>query len=68
MRLNGASCFLSDEKLLKTETTTWLEIPNGRRAIEEQILSPEERKQSKRAGLWQSQSGIQVEKLIIWVK
>ena len=67
MRLNGASCFVSDGKLLKTETSTWSENPNGRKAIEEQILAPEERKQSKRAGLWESQSGIQVEKLLIWV-
>ena len=30
------------EKQMKTETTTWSEFPNGEKAIEEQILAPEE--------------------------
>ena len=30
------------EKPMKTEITTWSEFPNGEKAIEEQILAPEE--------------------------
>ena len=48
---------------METETTTWSEFPNGGKAIVEQILASEERKKSKRAGLWESQSGIRVGKL-----
>ena len=44
------------------------EVPNGWKAIVEQILVSEERKKSKRAGLWKSQSGIQVGKSAIWVR
>ena len=54
-------------KSMETETTTWLEFPNGGKAIVEQILASEERIKSKTAGLWESQSGIQVGKLTIWV-
>ena len=36
--------------------------------IIEQILVSEERKKSKRAGLWESQSGIPVRKLTSWVR
>ena len=50
------------------ETETWPEFPNGGKAIVEQILASEERNKSKRAGLWESQSGIQVGKLTIWVR
>ena len=32
--------------------TTWSEVPNGGKVIVEQILASEERKKSKRAGLW----------------
>ena len=65
MRWNGASCCELVGKSMETETT-WSEFPNGGKAILEQILASGERKKSKRAGLWQSQSGIRVGKLIIW--
>ena len=55
-------------KSMETETTTWSEFPNGGKAIAEQILVSEEINRSKRAGLWESQSGIPVGKLTIWVK
>ena len=45
---------------METETTTWSEFPKGRKAIVEQILASEKRNKSKRAGLCESQSGIQV--------
>ena len=51
--------------LLENETTTWSEFPNRGKAIVEQILALEEINKSKRAGLWESQSGIRVEKLTI---
>ena len=50
------------------EITTWSEFPNGVKAIVEQILVLEERNKSKGAGLWESQSGIWVGKLTIWVR
>ena len=48
--------------------TTWSEFPNEGKAIVEQILASEEINKSKRAGLWESQSGIRVGKLTIWVR
>ena len=57
-----------DGKSMETEATTWSEIPNGWKAIVEQILVSEEINKSKRAGLWKSQSGIWVGKLSIWVR
>ena len=68
MRWNGASCCEFDGKSMETETTTWSEFPNGRKAIVEQILASEERNKSKQAGLGESQSVIQVGKLTIWVR
>ena len=62
---NGASHYEYDGKLTETETTTWSEFPNGEKAIVEQILAPEERIKSKRAGIWESQSGMQVRNLTI---
>ena len=56
-----------DGKSIETETT-WSEFPNGGKAIVEQILASEEINKSKRAGLWESQSGIRVGKLTIWVR
>ena len=53
---------------METETTTSSEFTNGGKAIVEQILASEERNKSKRAGLWESQSGIRVGKLTIWVR
>ena len=46
-------------------TTTLLEFLNERKAIVEQILASEEINQSKRAGLFESQSGTRVRKLTI---
>ena len=68
MRWNGASCCELVGKSMETETTTWSEFPNGGKAIVEQILVSEERNKSKRAELWESQSGICVGKLTIWVR
>ena len=65
---NGASCCEYDVKSMETETTTWSEFLNGGKAIVEQILASEERKKSKTAGLWESQSGIRAGKLTIWIK
>ena len=53
---------------METKATTWMEFPNGGKAIVKQILVPEERNKSQRAGLWESQPRIQVGKLTIWVK
>ena len=68
MGWNGASHCEFDGKSMETETTTWSEFPIGGEAIVEQILESEERNKSKRAGLWESQSGIQIGKLTIWVR
>ena len=56
-----------DGKSMETETTRWSAFPNGEKAIKEQILASEERSKSKIAGLWESESGIGVGKLTIWV-
>ena len=37
---------------METEKTTWSEFPNGGKAIVEQMLASEERKNSKKARLW----------------
>ena len=68
MRWNEAFRCEFDGKSMETETTTWSEFPNGGKATVEQILVPEEINKSKRAGLWESQSGIRVWKLTIWVR
>ena len=65
MRWNGASRFEFGEKSMETKTTTWSEFPNEGKAIVEQILASDERIKSKRSGLCESQSGIQVGKLTI---
>ena len=57
-----------DRKSMETETTTWSEFSNEWKTIVEHILASEEIKKSKRAGLWESQSGIQVGKLAIRVR
>ena len=67
MRWNRASHCEFDGKSMENETITWSEFPNGGKAIVVQILVSEEINKSKRAGLWKSQSGIQVGKLTIWV-
>ena len=53
---------------MKTETATWSEFSNEGKAVVEQTLASEERNKSKRAGLRESQSGVQVGKLTIWVR
>ena len=65
MQWNGASHCEFDGKSMETETTTWSEFPNGRKAMVEHSIR---RNKSKRAGLWESQSGIRVGKLTIWVR
>ena len=68
MRWNEAFRYEYDGKSMETEPKTWSEFHNWGKAIVEQILMSEERNNSKRAGLWESQSGIQVGKLSIWVR
>ena len=65
---NKASCCDFYGKSMETETATWLEFPNGGKAIVEQILASEVTNKSRRLGLWESQSGIQVGNLTIWVR
>ena len=38
MQGNGTSCCEYDRKSMETETTTWSEFPDGRKAIVDQIL------------------------------
>ena len=52
MQWNGASHCEFDWKSMETKTTTWSEFSNGGKAIVEQILTLEEKNESKRAGLW----------------
>ena len=66
--MKGAFCCQFDGKSMEIETATWSKFPNGGNANVEQILVSEERKKSKRAGLWESQCGIWVGKLTIWVR
>ena len=66
MQWNGASRFQFLGKSMETETT-WSEFSNGGKAIIEQILMWEKRNKSKRAGVWESQSGICVGKINCWV-
>ena len=68
MQCNRASRFEFDGKSMETETKTWSEFLNGDKTILEQILASEERNKSKSAGVWESQSGIRVGKLTIWVR
>ena len=53
---------------METKTTKWSEFLNWGKAFVEQTLVSEERKKSKRGGLWESQPGIRVGKLTIWVR
>ena len=68
MQWNRASRFEFDKKSMETEATTWLEFPNWGKAIVEQMPASEDRNKSKIVGLWESQSGIWVGKLTIWVR
>ena len=53
---------------MNTEATTWSEFLNVEKAIVEQMLASEEKNKSKRAGLWESQSGIRVGKLTSYIR
>ena len=66
---NGAFCFEFDRKSIGTERTTWSEFPNEGKGIVEQVLASEEINKSKKVGLLESQSGIQVGKLrwVVWL-
>ena len=68
MQWNGASCCEFDGKSMETEATIRSEFPNGGKVIVEQLLTSEEKNKSKKAGLWESYSGIQVGKWTIWVR
>ena len=57
-----------DGKSIETETTTWSEFPNGGKPIVEHTQVSEEINKFKTAGLWDSQSGIRVGMLTIWVR
>ena len=67
MQWNGVSRCELVGKSMETETTT-SEFPNGGKAIVEQIVASEEMNKSERAGLGESQPGIWVGKLTIWVR
>ena len=68
MQWNGASSYEFDGKSMKTERATWSEFLNGGKATVEQILASAERNKSKRAELWEPQSGMRVGKLTIRVR
>ena len=61
-------CFEFVEKSMETETTTWSELPNGGKVIVELMLASKERNKSRKTWLGESQLGIRVRKLIIWVR
>ena len=54
-----------DRKSMETETATWSEFPNGRKAIAEQTLASKETNKFKREEKRESKSGIRQRKLII---
>ena len=68
MQWNGVSCCEFDGKAMETETTTWSEFADGWKIFVEQMLALEKRNKSKRAGLWESLSGIWRRKLPISVR
>ena len=68
MRWNGELCCELVGTSMETETRTSSGFPNGGNTIVEQTLASEEINKSKRAILWESQSGIQVGKLTISVR
>ena len=65
-RWNRASWWEFERKSL--EIDTWSEFSNGGKVTVQPILTSQERKKSKRAGLRESRSGIWVRKLTIWVR
>ena len=52
----------------KLRQQIWSEFPKSGKAIVEQIPASEEKNKSKKAGLWELQSGIVVGKLTIYVR
>ena len=64
--MKRASCYEFDQKSMETET--WSEFPSGGNATVEQKLALEEKNKCKRAALLESQSGIRVGKLTVWVR
>ena len=58
MQWNGASLCEFEGKSMETESATWSEFPNGGKAIVTQIPASEEINKFKRAGLWESKTGI----------
>ena len=65
MKWIGASRFEFHGKSIETEKTTWSEFTNGGKVSAEQTLTLAERNESKRVGLWESQSEIWLGKLTI---
>ena len=65
---NEAWPFEFHGKSMETETTTWSKFPDGEKAIVEQRLVLEEVNKSKKVGLWESQSVVQVGKLASWIR
>ena len=61
-------CEWVDGKSVETEATTWWEFPNGGKVIVGQILVSEEINKIQKSRFWESQSGIQVGELTIWVR
>ena len=57
-----------DGKSMESEKTICSEFPNGEKAIVEKMLASGEINKSKRAWLRESESGIQVGMLTIWVR
>ena len=54
--------------MIESEATIWSEFPSGRKTTVEHILVSVEINRSKGGGLWQSQLGIQVGKLTMWIR
>ena len=67
MRWKRASCGKYDEKSMETKTTIWSEFSNQKKVIVKQILVSVERNKSKRAGLWEPQSGMRVVFLLVFL-
>ena len=66
MQWNGVFPFEFEGKSMETKTTAWLEFPIEGKGNVKQILAFEKINKSARAGLWKSQSVLQLGKLIIW--
>ena len=60
--------FWAEWKVNKNWNNHMIRISQWKENIAEQILASEERNNSKRAELWESQTGMQVGKLTIWIR